>query len=257
MGKIISVANQKGGVGKSTTAYSLGQGLMNKEYRVLFVDLDPQGNLSFLMQAPEPEEDIPSIMDVLTKKGGAAEAIRATEMGDIIPSTSLLSGADIVLSQTGKEYRLKEALEPLKEEYDFIIVDTPPALGILTINALTASNGVIVPAQADIFSLQGIIQLKDTIQAVKDYTNKDLIIKGILLTRFISRSILSRDMADMLEQTAKHLNTKVYQATIRESVAIKESQAMQQDIFSYAPKSNPAHDYKAFVDEFLQEEGEP
>ena len=250
MSYIITLANQKGGVGKSTTAHALGQGLLLKEYRVLFVDLDAQGNLSYAMEAPR---DGFNVYDVLTRTAKVEEAIRYTLQGDIVPATPALSGADMTLLQIGKEYLLKEALEPLKDSYDFILIDTPPALGILTVNALTASDGVIIPTQADIFSLQGIGQLYNTIQTVRTYCNSRLDIKGILLTRFNNRSILSRDVAEMIRDTAEQLKTKVYTATIREGIAIKEAQATQADIFSYAPKSNVAADYRDFVAEVLEE----
>jgi chromosome partitioning protein len=153
MKEAIAVINQKGGVGKSTTALAIGQGLFLKGYKVLFIDLDAQGNLSYSVDIALNSK---SILDVLTGKADVKEVIQHTEAGDILPSDLLLSGADLLLTEMGKEYKLKEAIEPLKEVYDYIIIDTPPALGILTVNALTACTGVIIPAQADIYSLQGI-----------------------------------------------------------------------------------------------------
>jgi chromosome partitioning protein len=157
----------------------------------------------------------------------------------------------MMLTQTGKEFRLKEALAPIQENYDYIIIDTPPALGILTINALTACTGIIVPAQADIYSLQGIGQLYGTIKPVRQYCNPELRILGILLTRYNQRSIISRDIAEMMAQTAAQLETIVYKATIREAVAVKEAQARQRDIYSYAPKGRVTADYASFVEEVL------
>ena len=148
-----------------------------------------------------------------------------------MPSSLQLSGADLMLTEMGKEYRLKEALEPLKKSYDYIIIDTPPALGILTVNALTACTGVIIPAQADIYSLQGIGQLNNTIEAVKRYCNEDLTLKGIVLTRYNKRAVLSRDVADLLEQTAQTLKTKLYKTHIREAVAVKEAQIQKACLF--------------------------
>ena len=153
---------------------------------------------------------------------------------------------------TGREYRLKEALEPIRKTYDFVIIDTPPALGLLTINAMTASDNVIIAAQADIFSLQGIGQLSETIDAVKKYCNHGLKLMGILLTRHSGRAILSRDMTEMIEATAAQLGTFVYESVIRENISVKEAQASRTDIFSYAPKSNASKDYAAFVDELLE-----
>ena len=250
--EILTVANQKGGVGKSTTVHALGRGLSLQGRRVLFVDLDPQGNLSYSMQAARSNA---TTYELITDRATVTDTIQRTPQGDLIPASPLLSGADIELHRVGKEYRLKEALQPIRDAYDIILIDTPPALGILTINALAASNGVIVTAQADIFSLQGIGQLSATIDAVKTYCTPALIIKGILLTRHSSRAILSRDLTEMITDTAAQLNTTVYKTVIRECIALKEAQASRQDIFNYAPKSNAATDYAAFIEEVLGEGG--
>ncbi len=247
--EIIAVINQKGGVGKSTTAYALGAGLRARGNRVLFIDLDAQGNLSYTMDCVGRE---PTAFDVLEGGTPAAEAAVGTKSGDIIPSGPALSGADTVITGSRKEYRLADALEPLKKEYSYIVIDTPPALGILTVNALTACSSVVIPAQADIYSLQGIGQLSSTVQAVKKYCNAALTIKGILLTRYSPRAILTRDMTELLENTAAGLNTKVFATRIRECIAIKEAQAVKQDIFSYSPKSNAAFDYNAFIEEIIK-----
>lgn len=250
MTKIISIANQKGGVGKSTTAGALSAGLRGKGFRVLTIDLDPQNNVSFATGA---NSDALSAYDLLTGRATAAQAIQHTGQGDIIPAGRSLARADVELStMTGREYRLKEALEPIRKTYDFVIIDTPPALGLLTINAMTASDNVIIAAQADIFSLQGIGQLSETIDAVKKYCNHGLKLMGILLTRHSGRAILSRDMTEMIEATAAQLGTFVYESVIRENISVKEAQASRTDIFSYAPKSNASKDYAAFVDELLE-----
>lgn len=248
--QIIAVANQKGGVGKSTTAHALGLGLSLQGQKVLLIDTDPQGNLSYSMQA---EPGRASTYEVLTGKATAREAIQLTGQGDLIPASRLLSGADMELTSIGKEYRLREAIGPVAKEYDYILIDTPPALSILTINALTASSGVIITAQADIFSLQGIGQLYSTIEAVRAYCNPGLTIKGILLTRHSSRAILSRDLTEMITETAAQLNTIVYKTVIRECIALREAQASRQDIYDYAPRSNAAIDYTALVKEILGE----
>ena len=250
MKEVLAIINQKGGVGKSTTAAALGAGLILKGYRVLYIDLDAQGNLTFNMGAGASAL---SSLEMLTGTATAEEAIRHTEQGDIIPASPALAGADNLITTTGKEYRLKEALEPLYKLYDYIVIDTPPALGILTVNALTACTGAIVPAQADAWSLQGITQLNGTIQTVKKYCNPALKVKGIVLTRFNSRAVVSRDMQELIAQTADALNTKLYKTTIRECTALKEAQAVQQDIYSYAPRSNATADYKALVAEITEE----
>ena len=248
---ILAVINQKGGVGKSTTALAIGAGLILKGYRTLFIDLDAQGNLTYTLGATTKGYNA---LGVLQRPETAKEEIQHTEQGDIIASSPSLAGADTLITQTGKEYRLKEALETIAGEYDYCIIDTPPALGILTINALTACRGAIIPAQADIYSLQGISQLNSTIQTVKKYCNPALSIMGIVLTRYNGRSIIRREVAEMLEQTAQSLNTKLYKAKIRECIALVEAQAKKQNIFSYAPRSNAAADYKALVAEILGEE---
>lgn len=245
--EVIAVINQKGGVGKSTTAHAIGAGLTLKGHRVLYVDLDAQGNLSYTLRA---DTNGLTAMELLQGRNTQA-AIQRTAQGDIIASSPSLAGADTIITAVGKEYRLREALEPLGGLYDYCIIDTPPALGILTINALTACNGAIIPAQADIYSLQGISQLHTTIETVKQYCNPALTIKGIVLTRYNSRAIISREVADMIEQTAGQLQTKLYKAKIRECTAIKEAQATQQDIYSYAPRSNAAVDYTALIAEIL------
>ena len=246
--KSIAIINQKGGVGKTTTALALAAGLSRKGKRVLQVDLDAQANITQTLGA---DDSGLTVLDVLTRKSGIVKAIQKTEQGDVLPASPGLAGLDTVLTSVGKEYRLKEALGELNGNYDYIIIDTPPALGILTVNALAACNEIVIPAQADIFSLNGIKQLYETIQPVREYCNPTLKILGILLTRYSSRSILSRDIADVIEQTAQSLRTRLFKTTIRENIAIKEAQAKQQNIFSYAPKSNAAADYQAFTEEIM------
>ena len=247
----IAVINQKGGVGKSTTALALGAGLILRGYKVLYVDLDAQGNLTYTLNASTQGDNA---LNVLKDPKAAEENIQHTEQGDVIASSLPLAGADTFITQTGKEYRLKEALETIAAEYQYCIIDTPPALGILTINALTACTGAIIPAQADIYSLQGISQLKGTIETVKKYCNPSLSIMGIVLTRFNGRSIIRREVAEMLEQTAGQLGTKLYKSRIRECTALVEAQATKQSIYKYAPKSNAAADYKALINEIIREE---
>ena len=252
MKEIIAVINQKGGVGKTTTAENIGAGLILKGYKVFFIDLDAQGNLSYSLGASTSGLAGCSTMDVLTGRTTLKDAIQQTEQASVVASSSALIGADTVLTAIGKEYRLKEALAPLQEVFDYVVIDTPPALGILTVNALAACTGCIVPAQADIFSLQGINQLYDTIETVKKYCNPVLRVMGILITRFTPRAIISREVAEKIEDTAKQFNTKVYTAKIRECIALKEAQAMKTNIFAYAPKSNAAADYRALIDEILK-----
>lgn len=248
--KTVSVINQKGGVGKSTTAEMLISALSLKGFKVLAIDLDAQGNLSYSLAA---NLDSPTILEVLTEEISAKNAIKKAR-ADVISSNKALAGADAFIADTGKEYRLKEALEKIAKNYDFCIIDTPPALGILTINALTASDSVIIPAQADIYSLQGIENLEETIKAVKKYCNPNLKIEGILLTRYNPRTILSREVSEMAEKLAEKLETKLFKAKIRDAVAVKEAQISQESLFKYAPKSNVTKDYEGFINEFLGKE---
>ena len=248
--KTVSVINQKGGVGKSTTAEMLISALSLKNFKVLAIDLDAQGNLSYSLAS---DSNSPTILEVLTEEITAKDAIKHAR-ADIISSNKALAGADAFIADTGKEYRLKEALEKIEKEYDFCIIDTPPALGILTLNALTASGSVIIPAQADIYSLQGIENLEETIKAVKKYCNPNLKIEGILLTRYNPRTILSREVSEMAEKLAEKLETKLFKAKIRDAVAVKEAQISQESLFEYAPKSNVTQDYESFINEFLGKE---
>lgn len=249
MTEVYTVANRRGGVGKTATAHALGAGLTKRGYRVLYIDLDSQCNLSYDLGIQGELQY--SSLDVLEGRATASEAILETEGGEIIPASPELATADRIIDGVGKEYRLKEALEPIARNYDYIIIDTPPALGVLTVNALTASSRVIIPAQAEIHSLQGIDQLYGTIEAVKHFTNKKLKIEGVLLTRYIARSIISRDMKDNLEALAKEIGSKTFSTPIRECSAIKEAQATQTDIYSYAPRSNASKDYEALVEEII------
>jgi len=252
MREIIAIINQKGGVGKSTTALSLGRAFILKGFKVLFVDLDAQRNLSHTMRADAAAANLTSY-EVLTGSAKASEAIRNPSPGDLIAGSPSLSAADSVIVETGREYRLKKALGEIKSNYDYVIIDTPPALGILTINALTACTGVIIPAQADTYSVTGIDRFYKTISAVREYTNPDLKIMGILITRYNSRIIVSREIADSIDAKARKLGTKLYGTKIRESAAVRESQLMLTDIFDYAPASNAALDYMQIAEEIVGE----
>lgn len=245
MAKVITVINQKGGVGKTTTAHAIGAWLQRtKGKKVLFIDLDQQGNLTYATGASNSNYNS---LKLLINGSLDAKKIQHTSSGfSVIPSDPMLANIDMILTDTGKEYRLKEALKSLKD-YDYVVIDNPPSMNVIMINALTASDFAIIPAQADIFSLQGITQLGKSLDAVKSYTNKDLNVLGIVLTRHNGRTILSRDILEVIEDTAKQLKTKVYSQTIREAVAVKEAQATRKDIFSYDAKNNASQDYDALM----------
>lgn len=168
--KIVAITNQKGGVGKTTTATALASGLNRKGFNTLLVDTDPQSNASDTYRAT----DKPTIYEVFENKVSAVEVIQSTDQGDIIAGDLRMSAADMTFTKQGREYILKKALKPIESRYDYIIIDTPPALGIITINALTAAHSLIIPMLADRYSLQGIAQLSDTIETVKEYSNPDL-----------------------------------------------------------------------------------
>ena len=258
MAETIVVINQKGGVGKSTTVQALGAGLHARGKTILYIDLDAQGNLSDTLDvAGQPGallEALQARQDKTKREGLISACILHTEAGDIIPYSPQLAAADIAIGGVGKELRLKEMLQPLQDKYDYILIDTPPALGILTVNALSAADGAVIPAQADTYSLHGIGQLYDTIETVKEYTNPQLRVLGIVLTRYNGRSILSREVAESMGEAAGGMDTRLCKSKIRECVALKEAQASRCDIFTYAPKSNAALDYKALLVELFGKE---
>ena len=256
--KVLSIINLKGGVAKTISSVNMAHILATVHgFKVLLIDNDKQGNASKIMNRHDYQHK--GTAEVMTQRGiNPAEVIQHTDYDglDIITANMnlLTANLEVMLDQSRpQQTRFKKFLEGLQSEYDYCIIDTPPALGILTINALTACRGAIIPAQADIYSLQGISQLNRTVETVRRYCNRDLYIMGIVLTRYSSRSIISREVAEMLEETAEQLHTKLYKAKIRECTAIKEAQATKHNIFSYAPKSNATADYKALVDEILGE----
>ena len=171
---------------------------------------------------------------------------------DVVPASRLNGKADDLMPSVGKDYRLRKALEAVAENYDYAILDTPPALGTLTVNALTAASWVVIPAQADAYSLDGVTDLAATIQAIREYTNPDLKIAGILLTRYNPRTSISKIIHEDAEAMAAELDTKVFRAWIREATVIKEAQAVKQPIFAYAPSSKVAYDYRFFIEELME-----
>ena len=246
--KIIAIVNQKGGSGKTTTAHTLGIGLKKRGYRVLFVDLDGQANLTNVLKIDQRND---GTLALLCKKTNILEVIQKAQDADILAGSEDLFQADMVVVGSGKEYRLKEAIEVVKDDYDYVIVDTPTASGILTINALVASNSVIITSQAEYFNLSGIRRIGEIIDNVKIHRNDTLNISGILLTRFKSNTNLSRDFATAIGELAEKMGTKIFKSAIREAVAVSEAQVKFMSILDYDPNSNVAKDYEAFVVEFL------
>ena len=248
-GHITAIANQKGGVGKTTTAHALVTGLTHKGYKALAVDMDPQGNLTYTMNA---DDNTPSIYELMKGVAVSLDAVQHTEQGDIISGSLMLSGADMEFTDTGREYILSELLEPLRTIYDFIVIDSPPTLGILTINALTAANDLIIPLGADAYSLQGLSQLHATIGKVKKHCNPSLRVAGLLITKHSGRTVLGRDLKDVIIEKAQIIGAYAFSVVIRECVAIREVQVQQRNMYTTAPKSNAATDYLAFIGEYLE-----
>lgn len=225
-------------MGKSTTAILLANGLKHKGYSVLAVDLDQQWNLTY---ATNTDEVVSSTYDLLTSKKSAENILIETNQIDLLPANSDLAGIDMEITKIGKEYRLKKALQAMQERYDFIIIDTPPTLSLVTVNALTASDYVFIPTEADIFCLQGLGQLYGTIQAVQQYTNPNLKLGGIIVIKHNPRTILGQSITEMLEQTAKELKTTVLNSRIRNAVVIKEAQAEMREKFHSATDGDSKH----------------
>lgn len=252
MAKVIAVANQKGGVAKTTTSGSFAAGLKKKGFRVLAIDIDPQGNLSDSVGAEMYDAD--TIYNLLKEEVGAVDTIQNLEVFDIIPANIMLAGAEQEISQTGKEFRLKEAIEPIRANYDYIIIDTPPSLGVLTVNAFTAADEILIPTTAGIFAVNGIQQLSTTIKNTKKYFNPNLSISGVLITRYNPRAIINQNVKELTEQIAKHIGAEAFETYIRNSVIVEEAQANHVDLFNYRSDSTVAEDYAAFVEEFLRKE---
>ena len=249
--EIIAIVNKKGGVGKTTTALATAAGLAQRGLSVLAIDLDSQANFSLTAKS---ETDVIGAYEVLTGQEDINEAIQERPEYDLIAADNNLTGADAVITETGKEYRLKEALQGLKKKYDYIIIDTPPNVGILTTNALTAANRIVITAQADTYSAAGLMQLSKSITSIKKYCNTLLMLDGVLLTRYNARTVLAAHLRGVFEKIADEMGTKVYNTVIRENVSLKEAQAEKESIFEYAPTSNGAADYNNFLDELIRKD---
>ncbi|MCL1998199.1 MAG: AAA family ATPase [Turicibacter sp.] len=248
--RITTVINQKGGVGKTTTSHALATGLTYKGYKTLSIDTDPQGNLTYSMNANAKNAGTYELLKATTPP---QKAIQKTPQGDIIASSRFLATADIEFTDTGREYLLLESLESIQNEYDFIIIDCPPTLGVITINALTVANDLIIPLGADAYSVQGLSQLHTTIGKVKKRCNPQLSIAGILITRYNGRTVISQELRESISDIAlKIMDTNVFQSAIRESITIKEVQTQQTSLYQNYLKSNVTKDYLAFVDEYLE-----
>ena len=246
MTQIITVTNQKGGVGKTTTASALVCGLRQRGAHVLGIDLDPQGNLGFTLGLDIGTGS--TVYDVFKGSCSIEEAIVSTEYGDILPSDIMLSAAEVEFTMPRREFLLDQHLSSVRSRYDFIIIDTPPALNVLTINAYVASDGLIVPMEAEILSLVGITQLQETIETVRSSFNPHLKVLGILLNKFNPRLTLSREVLDLAGEVARQLDSQVFDSKIHRGVGVAMAPAHGQSVLTYQPKSKPALDLQAMVD---------
>ena len=250
MAQIIVLTNQKGGVGKTTTSAALAAGLAKKEKRVLAIDLDPQGNLGFSFGLDI--ENGNTLFEALKGDVPIYDAIQRKSGIDFIRSNILLSGVAEVVKSEKRELLLKNLLAPVERFYDYIIIDTPPAFNVLTLNGYSAADYLIIPMSAEILSLVGLTQLRETYETIRKTVNPDLKVMGILMTSFDGRRGLSWEVKEMADGVAAQLGTKVFDTVIRSSVAVAEAPAHGENIIEYAPRSNAARDYKAFVEEVLR-----
>lgn len=249
MAKVVVVTNQKGGVAKTTTCNALISGLSNLGFKVLGIDLDPQGSLGFSLGI-NIEEGI-SIYEVFKGQAPIEKAIRQIDCGHFVASNILLSTAELEFNHSGREFLLSETIKGIRDLYDYIIIDTPPALNILTVNAYVCADELIIPMIPEILSLLGIAQIKETIESVKRYYNPKLHIACILLTKYNTRASLSKEVSDMTATIAAQLGTRVSSVPIRNSIAVAESPAHGKGLLNFAPKANACQDYAKFIRELV------
>src|SRR5438874_2937212 len=245
--KVIAFANQKGGVAKTTTTLNLGVALTEKGQRVLLVDLDPQGNLT-MSQGWNPDEIERSMFDVLVHKLPITEIVRRHEV-DVAVSSIDLAGAELSLSSMiGRERALEKALLPALDRYDYVLIDTPPSLGLLTINALVAASGVIVPVQCEYLSLRGLVQLENTLSMIRENLNPEVAIQGILPTMYDSRTLHSREAVEILQENFGDL---VFKTRIRKTVRYAEAPVKGTSVLKYDPTGSAAEAYRDLAKEVL------
>src|SRR3954469_22601155 len=247
LARVIAFANQKGGVAKTTSTLNLGVALAEKGLKVLAVDLDPQGNLT-MSQGWNPDEIERSMFDVLVHKLPVTEIIRTHEI-DVAVSSIDLAGAELALaSMIGRERALEKALLPVREVYDWILIDTPPSLGLLTINAFVAATGVIVPVQCEYLSLRGLVQLENTLSMIRENLNPTVEIEGILPTMFDSRTLHSREALEILEENFGDL---VFKTRIRKTIRYAEAPVKGASVLKYEPNGTAAEAYRDLAKEVL------
>ncbi len=250
MGKIIAVANQKGGVGKTTTSITLSAMLAKKGKKVMLVDADPQGNATSGLGIEKKMEN--SVYELLVEDISVNEIIKETSIKNlkVCPSNINLAGAEVELvSMVSREQRLKEKLDEVKQEYDYIIIDCPPSLGLITLNAFTAANSVLIPIQCEYYALEGLGQLMNTIEIVRKHLNKTIQIEGALLTMYDIRTNLSNQV---VTEVKKYFGDKVYKTVIPRNVKLSEAPSYGMPITVYDSKSKGAKSYEKFVKELLK-----
>lgn len=250
MGKVISVANQKGGVGKTTTTVNLSTILAKKGKKVLLIDTDPQGNATSGLGVAKDVEL--SVYDVLVGDTSFEETLQQTSIKNltVCPSNISLAGAEVELvSMMSREQRLKSKLDVIKDNYDFILIDCPPSLGLITLNAFTASDSVLIPVQCEYFALEGLGQLLNTVNLVKKHLNKNLEIEGALLTMYDARTNLSNQV---VKEVKKYFENKVYKTVIPRNVRLSEAPSYGMPISIYDPRSKGAKSYEKFAKELLK-----
>lgn len=252
MGKIIAVANQKGGVGKTTTSVNLSSLLAKKGEKVVLLDADPQGNATSGLGVDKNVEK--SLYDVLVNEEPVENTLQDTIEKNlkICPSNVNLAGAEVELvSQMSREHRLKEQLDQIKDKYDYIFIDCPPSLGLITLNSFTAADSVLIPVQCEYYALEGLGQLINTINLVKKHLNKSLEIEGAVLTMYDIRTNLSNQV---VKEVKKYFDDKVYKTVIPRNVRLSEAPSFGMPITTYDPKSKGARSYEKLAKEFLKAE---
>ena len=250
MGKIVSIANQKGGVGKTTTAINLSTVLAKKGKKVLMIDADPQGNGTSGVGVDKDQQF--SVYDVLIEDIEIENTLQKTQVRnlDLCPSNINLAGAEVQLvSMENREYKLKEKVDKIKDKYDFIIIDCPPSLGLITLNAFTASDSVLIPVQCEYYALEGLGQLLNTIELVKKRMNKSLRVEGALLTMYDARTNLSNQV---VKEVKNYFGDRVYKNVIPRNVKLSEAPSYGLPITLYDARSKGAKSYDKFVKEFLK-----
>ena len=246
MAKIIALTNQKGGVGKTTTCCAICGGLAQMGKKVLAIDLDPQGNLSFSLGIDD--EDAYTIYDVFKGNCDISDAVQKGGICDVIASNILLSGVELELTGVGREYILREQMETIRDEYDYILIDCSPSLGLITVNALTAADSVIIPVQCEYFALEGISKLLNTIKIIKSKLNPKLEIEGFLLTMYDSRLRLANQIYD---EVKRHFQELVFKTVIQRNVKLSESPSHGLPVILYDAESNGAKNHLALAKEII------